>query len=108
MNPFKTLDQARTDYRAYVESFQRFKNPLIKQFVQERSEDTTGYWGGGVVGRDKGIADWRLPIADCGGEIADLRLPIADCGWDSADCQLPIADLSQTEQQNRSKIGNDK
>jgi hypothetical protein len=38
MNPFKTLDQARTDYRAYVESFQRFKNPLIKQFVQERGD----------------------------------------------------------------------
>jgi len=37
VNPFKTLDHARKDYRAYVESFQRFKNPLINQFVQKRT-----------------------------------------------------------------------
>ena len=47
MNPFKTLDQSRRDYRAYVESFQRFRNPRIREFVQR--------------GMDEGDLLWREP-----------------------------------------------
>lgn len=48
MNPFKTLDQSRRDYRAYVESFQRFRNPHIREFVRK--------------GMDEGDLLWREPL----------------------------------------------
>ena len=35
MNPFAVLDRARADYRAYVESFQRFRNPRFADQAKE-------------------------------------------------------------------------
>jgi len=38
MNPFKTLDELQKAYRRYVESYQDFKNPAIRDWVTERVE----------------------------------------------------------------------
>lgn len=38
MNPFKTLDELQRAYRRYVESYQTFKNPAIKEWVTEKVE----------------------------------------------------------------------
>lgn len=38
MNPFKTLDELQKAYRRYVESYQDFKNPAIKDWVTEKVE----------------------------------------------------------------------
>lgn len=48
MNPFRTLDQCRRDYRAYVESFQRFRNGRIREFVR--------------TGMESGDLLWREPL----------------------------------------------
>jgi len=36
MDPFEALDQIREAYRKYVETFQRFKNPMIQDWVGEK------------------------------------------------------------------------
>lgn len=38
MNPFKALDELQRAYRRYVESYQTFKNPAIKEWVTEKVE----------------------------------------------------------------------
>ena len=44
MNPFAALERAKADYRAYVESFQRFRNPRIAAWVQEQIEHGHLLW----------------------------------------------------------------
>lgn len=44
MNPFTVLEKTRQDYRAYVESFQKFKNPRFKRWVKERIENGDLLW----------------------------------------------------------------
>jgi len=36
LDPFEALDQVRDAYRKYVETFQRFKNPMIQDWVGEK------------------------------------------------------------------------
>jgi ATP-dependent helicase YprA (DUF1998 family) len=36
LDPFEALDQIRDSYRKYVETFQRFKNPMIQDWVGEK------------------------------------------------------------------------
>ena len=33
MNPFEILESVRADYRTYVQTFQRFQNPVIHDWV---------------------------------------------------------------------------
>ncbi len=44
MNPFDVLDQVRADYRTYVETFQRFQDPAIRDWVMARIENGTLLW----------------------------------------------------------------
>jgi len=44
VNPFAVLDRARADYRAYVESFQRFRNPRFAEWVREHIEHGDLLW----------------------------------------------------------------
>ncbi|MBN1247611.1 MAG: DEAD/DEAH box helicase [Anaerolineae bacterium] len=44
MNPFDILDQVRRDYRTYVETFQRFQDPAIRDWVMARIENGTLLW----------------------------------------------------------------
>ncbi|WP_316967278.1 DEAD/DEAH box helicase [Candidatus Methanocrinis natronophilus] len=41
MDPFEALKEIRTAYRKYVTSFQRFKNPTIRDWVDEKLEEGT-------------------------------------------------------------------
>lgn len=41
MNPFEALEDIRTAYRKYIASFQRFKNPTIRDWVDEKLEEGT-------------------------------------------------------------------
>ena len=43
-NPFETLDAVRDAYRRYVTTFQKFKNPAIQGWVQERVDQGTLLW----------------------------------------------------------------
>lgn len=44
MNPFAVLDRARADYRSYVESFQRFRNPRFADWVKEHIDHGDLLW----------------------------------------------------------------
>ncbi len=44
MNPFKALENIQEDYKRYVFSFQRFKNPAIREWVEERVREGTLLW----------------------------------------------------------------
>jgi ATP-dependent helicase YprA (DUF1998 family) len=41
LNPFEALEDIRTAYRKYVTSFQRFKNPTIRDWVDEKLKEGT-------------------------------------------------------------------
>ncbi len=41
LNPFKALEDIRDAYRKYVASFQRFKNPTIRDWVDEKLKEGT-------------------------------------------------------------------
>ena len=43
-NPFETLDAVRDAYRRYVTTFQKFKNPAIREWVAERVDQGTLLW----------------------------------------------------------------
>ena len=36
LNPFSAVDQIKATYRQYVSSFQKFKNPAIREWVDDR------------------------------------------------------------------------
>ena len=44
MNPFKTLENVQEDYKRYVFSFQRFKNPTIREWVNDKITAGTLLW----------------------------------------------------------------
>ena len=44
VNPFLALEEVKQSYRRYVESFQRFRNPIISDWVKEQIEDGTVLW----------------------------------------------------------------
>lgn len=44
LNPFATLEQVQADYLAYVQTFQRFQNPVIQGWVMERVQNGTLLW----------------------------------------------------------------
>jgi len=44
MNPFKSLEKIQEEYKRYVFSFQKFKNPAIKDWVEERVKEGTLLW----------------------------------------------------------------
>jgi superfamily II DNA/RNA helicase/rubrerythrin len=44
INPFLALDEVKASYRRYVETFQRFRNPVIKQWVDEQIRSGTVLW----------------------------------------------------------------
>lgn len=44
LNPFTTLQQVQDDYLTYVQTFQRFQNPVIQQWVMERVQNGTLLW----------------------------------------------------------------
>jgi hypothetical protein len=64
MQPLTTLDRLKVTYRAYVDSFQFYRNPAIGRWVQER--------------RDAGKLSWRDPFVTIakpfapGTSLADL------------------------------------
>ncbi len=44
MNPFDVLAHVQQQYRTYVQTFQRFQNPRIEQWIGERIADGTLLW----------------------------------------------------------------
>ncbi|MBA3045306.1 MAG: DEAD/DEAH box helicase [Euryarchaeota archaeon] len=44
MNPFEALENIQEEYKRYVFSFQKFKNPTIKDWVEERVQGGTLLW----------------------------------------------------------------
>lgn len=44
LNPFITLEQVQSDYLTYVQTFQRFQNPQIREWVMERVRNGTLLW----------------------------------------------------------------
>ncbi len=44
MNPFEVLAHVQQQYRTYVQTFQRFQNPRIEQWIGERIADGTLLW----------------------------------------------------------------
>ncbi|MGC9346933.1 MAG: DEAD/DEAH box helicase [Anaerolineae bacterium] len=44
VDPFKILEHVRADYRTYVETFQRFQDPAIRDWVMERIQNGTLLW----------------------------------------------------------------
>jgi ribosomal protein L37AE/L43A len=44
VNPFLALDEVKASYRRYVETFQRFRNPAIKAWVDEQIREGTVLW----------------------------------------------------------------
>lgn len=44
MNPFDILAQVQEQYRTYVQTFQRFQNPVIRDWVMERIQNGTLLW----------------------------------------------------------------
>lgn len=44
MNPFKALENVQVLYHDYVHTFQKFKNPVIKDWVAQRSKHGTLLW----------------------------------------------------------------
>src|SRR5579862_1990635 len=44
MNPFLTLREVREAYQRYVGTFQRFQNPVIRRWIDERVEAGTILW----------------------------------------------------------------
>lgn len=44
MNPFKALENIQKDYEMYVSSFQKFKNPSIRDWVTDRVQEGTLLW----------------------------------------------------------------
>ena len=44
VNPFLALDEVKASYRRYVETFQRFRNPVIKQWVDKQIRSGTVLW----------------------------------------------------------------
>ncbi|MGC9522979.1 MAG: DEAD/DEAH box helicase [Anaerolineae bacterium] len=44
VNPFEVLEHVRADYRTYVETFQRFQDPAIRDWVMARIENGTLLW----------------------------------------------------------------
>jgi hypothetical protein len=44
LNPFTTLQHVQSDYLTYVQTFQRFQNPQIRDWVMERVQSGTLLW----------------------------------------------------------------
>jgi len=44
MNPFTVLEHVQSEYRTYVQTFQRFQNPAIRDWVMERIQNGTLLW----------------------------------------------------------------
>jgi superfamily II DNA/RNA helicase/ribosomal protein L37AE/L43A len=44
MNPFEALENIQEEYKSYVFSFQRFKNPIIENWVNEKVQEGTLLW----------------------------------------------------------------
>jgi len=44
VNPFLALDEVKESYRRYVETFQRFRNPTIAEWVKQQIEEGTVLW----------------------------------------------------------------
>lgn len=44
MNPFSTVDKTKKSYIDYVNSYQRFKNPVIEQWVRDNIENGDLLW----------------------------------------------------------------
>lgn len=44
MNPFEALNNIQDEYRRYVFSFQRFKNPIIRTWVNDKIKEGTLLW----------------------------------------------------------------
>jgi len=44
MNPFEVLAHVQEQYRTYVQTFQRFQNSRIEQWIGERLADGTLLW----------------------------------------------------------------
>jgi len=44
MNPFDVLARVQEEYRTYVQTFQQFQNPVIRDWVMERIQNGTLLW----------------------------------------------------------------
>lgn len=44
INPFAILAQVQEEYRTYVQTFQQFQNPIIREWVMERIQNGTLLW----------------------------------------------------------------
>lgn len=44
MNPFEALKNVQDEYKSYVFSFQRFKNPIIESWVNDKVKEGTLLW----------------------------------------------------------------
>lgn len=42
MNPFRTFENIKADYRSYIRTFQKFRNARIGQYVQTQVDYGSG------------------------------------------------------------------
>ena len=48
-DPLEALDRIKNNYRTYVSSFQKFKNPAIREWIDERIDEGTLLYKGPYI-----------------------------------------------------------